>query len=176
MKIKSALDKEVAKNAGNVLFLDFDGVCNSFDCGSYMVHDPSSYGPDPKILARIREICETCNAKIVISSNWRRHPADAVFVYKDMDYRNPIHHIYDNLGEFVIGTLTKEGHITKSEALELWFEDNPWFNGKYAIVDDDQREGFQFNPRYRPNFWLTERRYGLTERIKSEIIKHFGEK
>jgi len=163
---------ETEKNCGNIIFLDFDGVCNSFERGSYLTHEPKDYGADMRIIERVGEICKKCSANIVVSSNWRRYGPDDVFVYRDMDYKNPLENIYKNLGGFVLGTLPKDHHLTKSQALDLWFEDNPWFNGRYVIVDDDPREGFQFNLKYRKNFWLTDRKYGLTENSKNEIIKH----
>ena len=57
----------------NILFLDFDGVCNSYNCGSYVTSDSKTYGIDEKIMPRLKEICVKGNAKIVISSNWRRY-------------------------------------------------------------------------------------------------------
>ena len=163
------------KNDGNILFLDFDGVCNSFAEGSYLTHEPDKYGVDLEIIDRIKEICSSRRASIVISSNWRRFEPDGYWVYNGNKYFNPLPGLYDLLGDRIIGTLTKERYLSKSEALELWFEDNEDFKGKFAILDDDPREGFQNSIVLNRNFWMTNPRFGLTERIKEEILDHFGE-
>lgn len=157
----------------NVIFLDFDGVCNSFETGSYLTHTPDQYGVDPKIMDRINDICVKTDARIVISSNWRRFEPDGSYRFNKNWYKNPIMKLVENLGHHIAGCLPLDRHITKSEALQLWFEDHPDFEGNYAILDDDEREGFQHVPRFKKNFWLTDMRYGVTDSIKNEIIKHF---
>lgn len=158
----------------NLLFLDFDGVCNSWSCGSHVTHKPDEYGSDPSIVRRIGEICSRCNARIILSSNWRRFPADGVWRYRERDYVNPLPSLYRQLGHLIDGTLTTERHLSKCEALELWFEYNPSFDCRYAIVDDNPKEGFQ-SSGFSGSFWLTNPEFGLTEKIKDEIVKHLGE-
>jgi hypothetical protein len=176
-KCGDKLPKEILKSikSGNILFLDFDGVCNSFKEGSYLTHEPDEYGPDMDIIERIKEICSLRHAKIIISSNWRRFEPDGYWVYNGKNYFNPLPNLCRILGDRIIGTLTTERFITKSEAIELWFEDHEDFHGKYAIVDDDPREGFQYNFKLMKNFWHTTPKYGLTEKIKEEIIDHLEE-
>lgn len=157
----------------NILFLDFDGVCNSYECGSYVTSNSKTYGIDEKIMHRLKEICIKGNAKIVISSNWRRYGEnDSIMVDREI-FKNPLPKLKKFVGEYIIGTLTKERHLNKSQALEIWFEDNPDFTGKYAILDDDYREQIQNNPKLKDNFWMTNAKYGLTDDIKTDIINHF---
>lgn len=156
----------------NLLFLDFDGVCNSFKTGSYLTHEPSDYGVDPAIIKRLREICKEADARIVISSNWRRYAVDGKFTFDGKQYVNPLRFIYSTVGDLVVGTLPLDRHISKSEALTLWFEDNSDFKGNYAILDDDRREGFQWTSKFVDNFWLVDAEFGLTEEIKGQVIRH----
>jgi len=167
---------ETLKNTGNVLFLDFDGVCNSYKHGSYVTHDPDDYDVDLEIMRRIREICKRCNAAVVVSSNWRKFPPDGSYKFNTRTYFNPLRKLYRHIGDLILGTLTAKPHTSKLEALETWFDDHPDFDGRYAIVDDDQRECIQDHWDFRKNFWLTDREFGLTERDKDEIIKHLGGK
>lgn len=165
------------KQHENLIFLDFDGVCNSFECGSYLNYKNTKYGYDEKIIKRLRHICKYGNAKIIISSNWRRFQIDGTYTFtydgENVTCHNPLSKLYDVLGDLIVGTLTKERHLTKSEALQLWFEDNPEFDGKYAILDDDPREGYQWVPKFKKNFWMTDPQYGITDEIAEDVIKHF---
>jgi hypothetical protein len=166
-----------SKQHENLIFLDFDGVCNSFDYGSYLNHKNTKYGYDEKIIKRLRHICKYGNARIVISSNWRRFPLDGsyTFTYNDekVTCHNPLPKLCDALGDLIVGTLPKDRHMSKSEALEIWFEYNQQFDGKYAILDDDLREGYQYVPAFKKNLWLTDPMFGLTDKIADEILKHF---
>lgn len=169
------MEKMIDKyDRNNILFLDFDGVCNSFETGSYLTHEPSEYGPDPKIIKRVREICKDGNARIIISSNWRRFDKDGTYVFDGIRYKNPLGGLYSMIGDLIDGTLTVERHLTKAQALILWFEDHPDFRGRFAVVDDDPREGIQNDEFLRQNFWHTDMKHGLTESIKKEIISHFN--
>lgn len=80
------------------------------------------------------------------------------------------------LGDMYDGTLPKDHHITKSQALVLWFEENPNFNGKFIIFDDDLREGFQDTYEYgiKDNFILTDMYIGLTDEDCEKAKKIFN--
>lgn len=155
-----------------LLFLDFDGVCTSAEEGGYVSNPPSLYGPSPAILDRIRSICNETGAKVVVSSNWRRFPDDGEWPFLGNVYVNPLPKLRECLGELIVGTLPLDRHITKSEALTLWFEDNPDFRGRYAIVDDDTGEGFQDVPSFLRHFWLTDPNLGITDEIAADIVRH----
>lgn len=169
--------KTNSKQHENLIFLDFDGVCNSFENGSYLNLENTKYGYDNDIIKRLRYICKHGNAKIVISSNWRRFPIDGTYTFtyndKKVTCENPLPSLFHEIGDLIIGTLPKDRHINKSEALELWFEYNQDFDGKYAILEDDPREGYQYVTSFKKNLWLTDPKYGVTDKIADEIVKHF---
>lgn len=156
----------------SLLFLDFDGVCTSAKDGGYVSNPPSLYGPSPDILERIRWICRETGAKVVISSNWRRFPNDGEWPFCGKIYVNPLPKLRECLGDLTVGTLPLDRHITKSEALTLWFEDNQDFQGRYAIVDDDVGEGFQDVPSFLRHFWLTDTSLGITDEVAADIVRH----
>ena len=62
--------------------------------------------------------------------------------------------------------MTHERHLSKSEALELWFEDNPWTskaNGKYVVLEDEpEAEGFSVHPIFYKHTIKTSRESGFT--------------
>lgn len=159
---------------GNILFLDFDGVCNSFKTGSYATHSPEEYGFDEHMMQRIETICKKTDARIIISSNWRRFGIGDSYKFNENYYKNPLPKLYSRIGHLIDGTLPKYRHMTKSTALELWMECHPEFDGKYAIVDDSFYEGFQDNPKFSKNFFKTDPEDGLTDSIAKQIIKHLS--
>lgn len=164
------------KSTENILFLDFDGVCNSYACGSYLTHRPELYGMDPDNIDRVVEICKKGNARIVISSNWRRYGPDYTFSYNGEAYRNPLADLYELIGNLCKDVLTRD--LRKTEAIEEWFHLNRNFDGEYAILDDDPRDAMstneKFMERFGSRFWKTDPRFGLTNQIKNSIINLFN--
>lgn len=158
-----------------ILFLDFDGVCNSYSEGSYVTHKNDEYGPSKTICERIRKICESTGAKIIISSNWRRFPIDGKWFSGKTFYRNPLLKLYEVLGDLIVGTLTPERHITKAEALCLWFEDNRELD-KWVVVDDDPRENLGLTSDYgiKDHYIQTEPEFGITEEVSMEIVRRLS--
>lgn len=74
------------------------------------------------------------------------------------------------LGKRYAGTLPKDRHINKSQALILWFKQHPEFDGQFVILDDDKNEGFQDTVEHNINkhFILTDPEWGL---INDDIEK-----
>ena len=152
----------------NYIFLDIDGVLTSTleTPGSYINHSPAEYGISASCIERLIKLADTCNAKVVISSNWRRFPDDGVWVHsKEKQLKNPLPGLKKKLGSRYIGDLTHERHLTKSEALELWFEDGDidWKECHFVVFDDDFREGFSWS-KFRKHFILTDNTCGLTDK------------
>lgn len=150
----------------NIVFLDVDGVCNSFGHGSYATaKNENDYGLDDEVVKKIIAFCKETDSGVVISSNWRRFPENGTWKYKDIACRNPLPRLRELLGELVFGTLTLERHLTKAEATILWFEDNPDFKGNFVIFDDDSRENYQNTTDYNihRHFVFTTMDIGLTE-------------
>lgn len=126
----------------NYIFLDIDGVLTA-KCetpGSYLNHEISEYGPSPKCVERIKKLCTDTGSKIIISSNWRRFDEEGFWHYrKQIQVKNPLPNVKHLLSEFIVGELTPERHLTKAEAIVLWFEDHG-NNCNFVIFDDDKRE------------------------------------
>ena len=161
----------------NIVFLDVDGVCNSFGRGSHATaKKDEDYGIDEETVKALVSFCGETDSGIVISSNWRRFPENGTLKFKDIVCRNPLPRLKEILGELVVGTLTTERHLTKSEATILWFEDNPDFKGNFVIFDDDPGENYQDTADYgiSRHFVLTTMDAGLTKghlEYAGEILK-----
>lgn len=151
------------------IFLDIDGVCNSMHetPGSYLSHTPEEYGISHKNCLTLAKFADSIKAKIIIASNWRRFPKDGYWSFgvTGAKYKNPLPELRMYLGNRVAGDLPHDRHITKSEALELWFEDNgkDWKTEKYVIFDDDLREGYQSSGKFAKHFVYVNPEHGLTD-------------
>jgi len=159
-------DKNLAKK---VLYIDIDGVLtNVEDKSSYLCEDPSTYRISEKNLKNLMFVLEKePKTKIVISSNWRRfESSDPIWTYEGKTYHGCLPKLRKILKKWIIGDLTHERHLSKSEALELWFEDNDWLSktkGKYVILEDDAwREGFSMHPIFYKHTIETSRLTGFT--------------
>lgn len=150
----------------NLIFLDIDGVCNSFNHGSYLTAETEDdYGLNETIINRIIWFCNETKSKIVISSNWRRFKDDGCWRYSGLKCRNPLPKLKQLLGNLIFDTLTLERHICKADATIIWFKDNLDFSGNFVIFDDDEIENFQDTRRFNINkhFVLTNPKDGLTK-------------
>jgi len=160
-----------------LIFLDIDGVLTSMDDtpGSYINHEPLQYGPSPTCVERIKKLCNETGAKIVISSNWRKHPDNgpcSFWTYRDghqvvKTVQNPLPTVRRLLGNLVVGHLPPVRHTTKAEALILWFEENNMSEEdlSFVILDDDPRENFDktFEYSIKDHFIMTSPEHGLTD-------------
>jgi len=149
-----------------LVVLDFDGVLTAAKPGgkSYWVEDPEGYGICDELFDRLVALCKETKAKVLISSNWRRFPDNGYYDFhgKGKKYTNHLPELKARLGKLYFDDLPHDRHLTKSEALELWFEFNEGFKGKFVIFDDDWREGFA-SSRYCNNYIETNDEFGLTD-------------
>ena len=159
-----------------IIFLDIDHVLTNTDLDntSFRHLDPKKYKLSKINLKCLDRLLDATNAKIVIASNWRKFiPPHINWEYRGKLYSStlePFKKLYRN---YIIDMLPPERHITKCDCLELWFEDNPWFskrNGKYVILEDDLREGYQNNLIYSKHLILTDYHVGLTDKNVDEAI------
>ncbi len=174
------LDTEVTMTT-KLCFLDIDGVLTNVEDGSsYICGDPSTYRISEKNLSNLMMILKADpSLRIVISSNWRRFEGDdPAWTCNGKTYHGCLPELRKILKKWIIGDLTHERHLSKSEALELWFEDNEWASkteSKYVILEDDvMREGFSAHPIFYKHTIKTSDDVGLTrEDVKRalEILK-----
>lgn len=162
-------------NIDKIIFLDLDHVLTNTDLdnSSFLSFDPSKYRLSEINMKWLDKILEVTDAKIVISSNWRRFiPPHVIWDYKGKEYRSILEPFKAKYRADIIDMLPAERHATKCECLELWFEDNSWFSkhGKYAILEDDTREKYQEHHIYSKHLILTNYRFGLTETDADKAI------
>lgn len=94
-----------------VIFLDFDGVVTAKNGtpGSYMTHGPGEYGSTPVCVDRLMKLVKDSEAKIVISSNWRKFDVDGPgSIWKNPRYgdvKNPLPKFIPALGDAYLESL-----------------------------------------------------------------------
>ena len=162
-------------NETKLLFLDFDGVLNSYNEGSYVTHSPDNYSPSITICNKIIKLCKETDAKIIISSNWRKFKPDGWYIFNNKKYYNPLPKLYNLLDKYIIGTLPPEKYVTKSIALILWFEETNYKGNKWVILDDDYQEelGITFDYNINKHYIETNREFGITDNDIIQIKKYF---
>ena len=147
------------------MFLDIDGCVTSADDGTYFNPDPACYHVSDVLLSKVIALCKAKNAKVVVSSNWRRYEPNGTWKNQYGEYKNPLPSLIKKLGSLYIGTLPKDRHITKSQALILWMEQNEDFNGEFVIFDDDLREAFMLTDEYgiKDHYVHVDSQHGITD-------------
>lgn len=117
----------------NIIFLDIDGVLNSVDSAVAFAEFPNINevdALDPVSVLLLKQLCEKTDAKIVISSTWRK-------LYTVDDFR-AIFAKYDWDDFPIIGVTTSWNHYTNKRGYQIqdWLDGNSnWTN--YVIHDDD---------------------------------------
>lgn len=160
-----------------VIFLDLDHVLTNtdIDSTSFKHLDPSRYKLSKANMRWLDKILEKTGAKIVVASNWRKFsPPSINWLYRGKLYSSLLEPFKELYKSHIVGMLPPKRHTTKSECLELWFEDNPWMSkttGKYVILEDDIREGYQENPFFAKHLILTDYHVGLTEHDADTAIE-----
>ena len=158
-----------------IVFLDVDHVLTNtgIDNTSFLSYDPSKYRLSKVNLANLDKVLDTTGASIVIASNWRKFKKpNTAWLFDGKWYKSTLEPFKEMYGSKIIDMLPVEHGLTKCECLELWFEDNPWFSkhGKYVILEDDMREGYQAHPIYSKHLVLTDFHVGLTIEDASKAV------
>lgn len=159
-----------------IVFLDLDHVLTNTDLddSSFLSLDPSRYHLSSINMKWLDKILEQTGAKIVITSNWRKFsPPNTAWLHRGKLYQSILEPFRALYKEHIIGTIPPERHTTKRDCLELWFEDNTWFSktrGKYVILEDDFREGYQDSFVFAKHLILTDYHVGLTEQDADKAI------
>lgn len=143
----------------NIIFLDVDGVLNSIDhakkvCEETLrAHSGYEYPFDPECLERLQRLVEKTDARIVITSTWRKTEEGKRVLQNILEQ-------YD-LANRVIGYTpilnTKRGEEIKSFLETLNVE------ASYIILDDDDDM-----EELTPYLILTNMKTGLTEEKMTE--------
>ena len=116
-----------------IIFLDFDGVITTVD---------SKWGLDPNKLIILEKILKKTDAKLVISSSWRRATVEKT-IEKLMDEKG---HFMNNMifpfCDRIIGVtdlIMEYGkHAIRGIEIKRWLEDNMKDKEyRYIILDDD---------------------------------------
>lgn len=143
----------------NIIFLDVDGVLNSIDHAKKVYeetlrpHSGYEYPFDPECLERLQRLVEKTDARIVITSTWRKTEEGKRVLQNILEQ-------YD-LANRVIGYTpilnTKRGEEIKSFLETLNVE------ASYIILDDDDDM-----EELTPYLILTSMKTGLTEEKMTE--------
>jgi hypothetical protein len=135
-----------------VLFLDVDGVLNTFKTGGL-------YTLTKTKLKLLQEIVEATDCKIVLSSTWRKDDYAFRKLIKALSYRGM--------------TIMSKTPVIYSgpRGLEIanWIVENGNVD-RYAILDDNSD---MLDNQLR-NFFQTDGDYGLTKTIAHRIIQHLN--
>lgn len=151
----------------NIIFLDVDGVLNSFN---YFIevynktHKPflGQNAPfDPKCLENLKKLVEETNSSLVISSTWRIVGMEKL-LEKLREY---------NLDKLVIGSTP---HLGKSRGIEIKeYLSKSKFNDivNFVILDDDSDM-----EDLLPHLIQTDKQVGLTEENVQQAINKLTKK
>lgn len=133
-----------------VLFLDVDGVLNTYNSGGIYTLTKSK-------LRLLQYIVEQTNCKIVLSSTWRKGRDHMVVLIRALNYRGlRIHDVTPRIG-------------IRGVEVANWMADNTDVGVVYAILDDVD----DFLPYQKSNLFLTDSNVGLTKEIADKVISHF---
>lgn len=170
------------------LFLDIDGVLNSITFSKeskqlkLQVKNKEEFASipyyaldfDPKAVAYLNDIVETCNFKVVLSSTWRySHTIEYMnellkFVgctFELIDYTPDMMFRNQNDGYY--------GSVPRGVEIKFWLDknvDTPYEFCNYVILDDDS--DMLYNQR--DNFYNTDNWFGLHEKIAYQIKRRFN--
>jgi hypothetical protein len=146
-----------------ILFLDIDGVINSYRTAHAMDGFPFDTTPESLIkfdltaIKLIQRICEDGDIKIVLSSTWRIHG----------DYKQ----IGEDLRLPIIDATPIKLSSNRGEEIQMWLDVHPEVI-QYIIVDDDS----DMLPKQQKRFVKTTMADGLQFHHYQKIRKLFGMK
>lgn len=121
----------------NIIFLDIDGVLNSIDSvlafrDEHLFWSNRKESLDPVSVGLLHQVCIQTDAKIVISSTWRK-------LYSEQEFRD-IFASYGWSGFPLIGMTTNDkvhpDSWYRGYEIQHWL-DNHKFWSNYVILDDD---------------------------------------
>jgi hypothetical protein len=151
-----------------IIFLDIDGVLYTSSYHEYLVlnrkpeRDKYGYIFDPNTVENFNEIIEKTEAKIVISSTWKRHGLDKIRkIFNERGIKGEI------IGLTPTSTID-DLFFCRGEEIEHWLS----YNGlpeKFVVIDDQSLgEGYD---KWK-GFFKTKFKDGITNKIKNNIINY----
>jgi hypothetical protein len=147
-----------------VIFLDFDGVLNSWRWYKNLAlagRKPSMRPDDqidPKAVSVLNTIIEKTGAKVVVSSTWR--------IARSVEQLQEILTKYGFAGQ-VIGKTPRLGgpRPQRGDEIQVWLDENPGVE-RFVIIDDDSDMVHLMNRLVR-----TDMKKGLTKAHAEEVVK-----
>lgn len=190
----------------NVLFLDMDGVLNNsvltrkwFDQKFQELEDSLEYNSSneiheearrqfaeytcnsteyifPELASMLKEVIEAVDLKIVWSSTWRK-----LSKYNNIENARKMFDRRGLIGNALIGYTPTFGHFDyeytkRIEEIRFFINNNTLGitqKDKLAAIDDLNLKRLE---KYGVKFFMTEIEFGLTEKIKNDMIKYYLEK
>lgn len=143
------------------LFLDIDGVLNNHKTtereGCYIGVDKSLLSLFSTMFGRV-----SCEIRVVLSSTWRKKPADFEHIRSQLATHNiPL-----------FGKTDYTYHRPRREEISDYLFVNDIADEKVIIVDDDMdAETGGYNSR----FFRTDERFGITQEIVDSIVAFINE-
>ena len=153
------MKRALERFAGNVLFLDVDGVLSCFAL--------SPKDLDPNKVGLLKRIVEACDPVIVVSSSWQFDPKQL----------NGLVDMIDRIGGRYGGTTCSDVEIDVSDAdfpeirfmeIQGWLDRNGVPN-QFVILDDDGDMG-----PLQPHLVQTDSFKGLTDELSDQVISRLS--
>lgn len=144
-----------------VIFLDFDGVISTFEKGWRL---------DEEKLTLLKEIVDETDAKIVVSSSWKRGYNNAVSFIESLYKKKRNEEIVksDIFGWFAKNIYDITGNAAmRGDEVQNWIDEHYEDVENYVILDDDE----DFNEEQLFNFVQTDSFEGITSREVKLCIK-----
>lgn len=136
-----------------VLFLDVDGVLNTYNSEGYLNINKNR-------LRILRRIVEETGCRIVVSSTWRILPETRVRLMRKLKWKGMEVYGWTTTERFMGEQKQMRGH-----EIERWLDENPGVD-RYCIIDDDG----DMLPSQMNNFVLIDGNIGLTDAYADVII------
>ena len=128
----------------------------------------------PELAAKITEICDITEAKILWTSTWRTLPE-----YEDISKARQMFNRRGLPGDRLIGYTPKlgadyiYGNHTRSEQINLWLKNNQYgYIDRCAVIDDRSDAGYQLVDNAK--FFQTTFERGITDQIVDSVIKYLN--
>ena len=146
----------------NVLFLDVDGVLNG---GQTREKCRGFTGVDQDKCDRVVRIVRETDARIVLSSTWRKHPDMLPYLWQKLGADAKARYV----GDTPVLDAREDGLVWRAQPrgaeIQVWLDDHKDVT-HFVILDDDADMAHLMD-----HLVLTDNRIGLTDDIANEVIR-----